>query len=49
MSQYSDSVLQETKDRISAWVDEFEKSAEYSGLSAAEREESGFIIGSSPS
>ena len=37
-------MLQETQDRVSAWIDEFEKSAEYSGLSATEQEESGFII-----
>lgn len=44
MEKYSDTVLQEIKDRVSTWVDEFEESTEYSGLSAAEREESGFII-----
>ncbi len=45
MKDYSDETAQEVEDKISAWIDEFERSEEYSGLSADEQEESAFVIG----
>lgn len=45
MEDYSDEIAQEIGDKISAWTDEFEKSEEYLGLSADEREQSAFITG----
>ena len=45
MKDYSDKVADDTRNRVSAWTDEFEASQEYSGLSAEQKEESSFAIG----
>lgn len=45
MESYSDETAQEIEDRVSAWIDEFEKSQEYLGLSSDQQEESSFAIG----
>ncbi len=45
MKDYSDGAVQDIKDRVSAWMDEFEESQEYLSLSADQKEESSFAIG----
>ncbi len=45
MKDYSDGAAQDIKDRVSAWMDEFEESQEYLSLSADQKEESSFAIG----
>jgi len=45
MKDYSDGAAQDIKNRVSAWMDEFEESQEYLSLSADQKEESSFAIG----
>lgn len=45
MKDYSDGAVQDIKDRVSAWMDEFGESQEYLSLSADQKEESSFAIG----